>query len=99
MLARTDANGSTFYHADGAGNITALMDGNENIVARYLYSPFGKLTGKWGSMADANEIGFSSMPWHDGISFYPFRGYTPDLDRWLNQDTIQEAGGINLYEY
>jgi len=34
LLARTDATGSTFYHADGAGNITALMDGNQNIVAR-----------------------------------------------------------------
>ncbi len=35
LLARTDANGSTFYHADGNGNVTALMDGNQNIVARY----------------------------------------------------------------
>jgi hypothetical protein len=42
LLARTDANGSTFYHSDAAGNITALMDGQENIVARYLYNPFWK---------------------------------------------------------
>ena len=27
LLARTDTNGSTFYHADGAGNITGMMDG------------------------------------------------------------------------
>jgi YD repeat-containing protein len=47
LLARTDANGSTFYHSDGSGNVTALMDGNEDIVARYLYNPFGKLIGQW----------------------------------------------------
>jgi hypothetical protein len=54
LLARTDANGSTFYHGDGAGNVTGLMDGNQYMVGRYLYDPFGKLIGKWGSLADAN---------------------------------------------
>lgn len=99
LLARTDANGSTFYHNDGAGNITALMDGQEDIVARYMYGPFGKLVGQWGSLASANEMQFSSMP-HDnfsGLSFYPFRAYEPNFQHWLNQDPIQELGGINLY--
>lgn len=65
LLARTDNAGSTFYHADGSGNITALMNCDGDIVARYLYNPFGKLTGKWGSLADANVMRFSSMPYHD----------------------------------
>jgi hypothetical protein len=47
LLARTDANDSTFYHSDGAGNVTALMDGQEDIVARYMYGPFGKLIGQF----------------------------------------------------
>jgi RHS repeat-associated protein len=101
LLARTDANGSTFYHSDGAGNITALMDGQEDIVARYMYGPFGKLIGLWGSMAGANEMQFSSMPRDSlsGLSFYPFRAYEPNFQRWLNQDLIQEWGGINLYRF
>jgi RHS repeat-associated protein len=99
LLARTDANGSTFYHSDGAGNITALMDGQEDIVARYMYGPFGKLIGQWGPMASANEMQFSSMPRDplSGLSLYPFRAYEPNFQRWLNQDPIQEFGGINLY--
>lgn len=97
LLARTDGNGSTFYHADGIGNITALMDGNENIAARYLYGSFGKLVGQWGSMANANEMQLSSMQQHDGLTLYPFRSYEPNFQRFLNQDPIQEAGGINLY--
>ena len=99
LLARTDANGSTFYHSDGAGNITALMDGQENIVARYMYGPFGTLVGQWGSMASANEMQFSSMPRDSlsGLSLYPFRAYEPNFQRWLNQDPIRELGGINLY--
>jgi RHS repeat-associated protein len=98
LLARTDVSGSTFYHAAN-GNITTLMDGNENIVARYLYGPFGKLVGKWGPMADANEMQFSSMPHENisGLSLYPFRAYDPNLQRFLSRDPVQERGGINLY--
>ncbi len=101
LLARTDTNGSTFYHADANGNITALMDGSENIVARYLYGPYGKLTGQWGSIPGVNEMEFSSMP-HDnlsGLSLYPFRPYNPNLQQFLNQDPIQENGGLNLYGF
>ncbi|MGH7989836.1 MAG: RHS repeat-associated core domain-containing protein [Limisphaerales bacterium] len=28
-----------------------------------------------------------------------FAWYDPSTQRWLNQDPIQEMGGINLYEY
>jgi RHS repeat-associated protein len=99
LLARTDANGSTLYHSDVAGNITALMDGQEDIVARYMYGPFGKVIGQWGAIANANEMQFSSMPRDSlsGVSFYPFRAYEPNYQRWLNEDPIQEMGGINLY--
>ena len=56
LLARTNTNGSTFYHSDGMGNVTTLMDGSENIVSRYLYNSFGKLLGQWGTLASANTI-------------------------------------------
>jgi len=73
------------------------MDGNENIVARYLYNPFGKLIGKWGPLADANEMQFSSMSIYKGIVMYPRRAYFPELARFGSSDPIGERGGINLY--
>jgi RHS repeat-associated protein len=90
-----------YYHADGAGNITGLMDGQENMAARYMYAAFGRLTGKWEPLADVNGMQFSSMPVHrlSGLSLYPFRGYDPSLQRWLNRDPIGEAGGLNLYGF
>jgi len=101
LLARTEATGSTYYHADGNGNITALMDGNQYIVARYLYDPFGRLLGKWGTMADANVYRFSSKEWdgNAGLYDYLYRSYDPNLQRWLNRDPIGEQGGINLYGF
>src|SRR5207249_11372519 len=88
-------------HADGAGNVTALIDFQQNMAARYMYSPFGKLMGKWGALADANAMQFSSMPVHrqSGLSGYVFRFYDPGLQRWTSQDPIGEAGGFNLYRF
>jgi RHS repeat-associated protein len=98
LLARTDTNGSAYYHADGSGNITALIDSSQIIQARYEYSPFGRLIGKWGALADANEMQFSSMPVHrlSGIVGYWGRGYDPNLQRWIQMDPIGEMGGFNL---
>jgi len=97
LLARTDGNGSIFYHADGLGNVTALMDQHDNVPGRYMYNPFGKLVGKWGPFADVNEMGFSSMPWHDGLIGYLGRFYDPNFQRWITLDPAGERGGINRY--
>jgi RHS repeat-associated protein len=101
LLARTDSGGSTFYHADGAGNITGVMDGQQNMAARYMYGTFGRLVSKWGPLADVNTMQFSSMPTHrqSGLSLYPFRAYDSGLQRWLSRDPIGEQGGINLYGF
>jgi RHS repeat-associated protein len=101
LLARTDAGGSAFYHADGAGNITALMDAQNNIVARYLYDAFGRQVGQWGPLAEANRYRFSSkeVQPHSGLYYYGFRFYDPSLQRWLNQDPLGERGGMNLYGF
>jgi YD repeat-containing protein len=43
LLARTDINGPCFYHADGNGIITALINGPQLIAAKYLYDSFGNI--------------------------------------------------------
>jgi RHS repeat-associated protein len=55
----------------------------------------------YGSLAAANIYRFSSKDWNGnaGLYYYLYRFYDPNLQRWLNQDPIQERGGINLYDY
>jgi YD repeat-containing protein len=60
LLARTDSSATTFYHSDGGGNITTMTDSSGNVVARYLYDPYGNLLAKSGAMADVNKYRFSS---------------------------------------
>ena len=104
LLARADhATGqSAYYHADGNGNVTALVNGAPAIVARYTYDPYGNLLAKAGALADANLYRFSSKETHtsSGLIYYGRRFYEPNLQRWMNQDPLGEfPDGPNLYSY
>jgi len=103
LLAWTDAaNGqAAFYHADGNGNVTAMVNSQQFVVAKYIYDPFGNILSKSGPLADANTYRFSSQEYHQpsGLSLYLYRAYDPNLQRWLNKDPIGEEGGINLYRF
>ena len=101
LLGRTDSNGSAFYHTDGGGNVTALVNASQQVVARYLYDSFGSLIGSSGPLAEANLYRFSSKEYQttSGLYYYGLRYYEPNLQRWLNRDPIGEDGGINLYGF
>jgi RHS repeat-associated protein len=109
LLARTDAgllavgspSAHAFYHADGNGNITALLNLSQALVAKYLYDPFGNVLSQSGSLADANLYRFSSKEFHknSGLVYYLYRYYEPSFQRWVNRDPLEERGGFNLYGY
>ncbi|MBX3745286.1 MAG: RHS repeat-associated core domain-containing protein [Verrucomicrobiae bacterium] len=104
LLARSNgynpANGSWsthhYYHADGGGNITALLNNHATsaaVEATYRYDPYGRTLSQSGAMADANTYRFSSKPFHPAIGLYDygFRFYDPMLQRWINRDPIGES--------
>ena len=101
LLARSDTSGTVFYHADAVGNVTALMDGSENIVGRYLYGPSGNILAMSGPMAFANVMRSFSEPAHplSGILHLPFRDLNTRLPMFLTSDPIGEAGGIPLHGF
>jgi RHS repeat-associated protein len=84
-----------YYHADGGGNVTYIMDASQAVAATYRYDPFGKLLYSSGSLASANLYRFSSKEFHSASSLY----YYPNLQRWINRDPLGEAGGLNLYAF
>jgi RHS repeat-associated protein len=102
LLARTDAGLQTagfasahsYYHADGNGDITVLINTNQAIVAKYLYDPFGNILSQSGPLADANLYRFSSKEFHkkSGLVYYLYRYAEPNFQRWLNRDP--QASGL-----
>lgn len=105
LLARSDlttaAPAHAYYHLDGNGNVTALINAQQLIVAKYLYDPFGSTLASSGPLAAANLHRFASKETHpiSGLYYYGLRFYDPAVQRWLNRDPIVEGGGINLYGF
>ncbi len=90
-----------FYHADGGGNITYMVNSSQSVVVSYRYDPFGNLLSSSGTLASANTYRFSSKEWlvNGNLYYFGYRFYDPNFQRWLNRDPIRERGGINLYEF
>jgi len=109
MLARTmgysssTGNWSTndYYHADGNGNITYLVDSSQGLAASYRYDPFGNMLSSSGPLVGINTYQFSSKEYIPtaGFYYYLYRFYDAGLQRWINRDPIQERGGINIYRF
>jgi RHS repeat-associated protein len=90
-----------YNHADGNGNVTALVDSGQAVAASYRYDPFGNTLSSSGTLAATNVYRFSSREVHvgSGMYYYLYRLYDPNLQRWINRDPIQEWGGWNLFTY
>jgi RHS repeat-associated protein len=100
LLAMTDGTGvNYYYHSDGSGNVTALMDAQENIVARREYDAFGRTINLTGTKPGINAYWYSSQLYDEDtrLVHFKYRDYTPDLMRFLSDDPLQETGGINLF--
>src|SRR5437867_4089092 len=53
-----------YYHADGNGNITYLVNSSQTVAASYRYDPFGNTMSSSGTLASANVYRFSSKEIH-----------------------------------
>jgi len=89
-----------FYHSDGNGNVTALVNSGGTLQASYIYDPYGRYLSGTGTLLTSNVMRFSSKPWvsflsssaTSGLYYYGYRFYEPYLQRWLNRDLIEDAG-------
>ncbi|NLH72600.1 MAG: RHS repeat-associated core domain-containing protein, partial [Verrucomicrobia bacterium] len=96
-----------FYHADGNGNITALVNSSGTLQASYIYDPYGRHLAGAGALLTSNAMRFSSKPWVSflsssattGLYYYGYRFYDPYLQRWLNRDPLPRDESANLYFY
>jgi RHS repeat-associated protein len=99
LLRESSANGASYYHYDGNGNVTALTSGTGTVQAAYTYGPFGETLRAVGPLAQANPWRFSTKYQDEetGLLYYGYRFYNPTDGRWPSRDPIGEKGGENLY--
>jgi RHS repeat-associated protein len=96
-LGPTSSN-TYYYHSDGNGNVTMLLDGSQYIVAKYLYDVFGNTLSASGLMAQQNLYRFSSREEHlnSGLIYYLYRYYDPNLQRWPNKDLLEAVSQVDF---
>jgi RHS repeat-associated protein len=84
---------------DHSGNILHVVDAaTYEIVASYLYAPFGKLIGVWGAKSDVCPFRFQSK-YYDAeteLYYFGYRYYNPASVKWITRDPLGEEGGFNL---
>jgi len=90
----------TFYSYNHKGDVSALVDESEDIVALYKYDAFGNI------LTDAIDNGtesyftFSTREYStlSGLGHWPVREYDPFTRRWTRLDPAGVKDGLNRYK-
>ncbi len=85
------------YLYDGKGNVSALINSNQQVVASYRYDEFGKPLKKIASLDQPYRFSTKQYDEPTGLSIFDFRFYYPATGKWMTRDPIGEKGDINLY--
>ncbi len=102
LVSRHDSGGAAaFYDFDGVGSTVAMTDASGVIANQYSYLPFGEALTISETIANPFEfVGqFGVQRDGNGLDFMRARYYSSDDGRYINEDPIGIAGGLNLYGY
>jgi len=89
----------SYYHADALGSITSLSGPTGTIANSYIYDSFGNLTASSGTLRNSFQYTGRDADSDIGLRFYRARYYDQTTGRFLNEDPIGFAGGLNFFRY
>lgn len=88
-----------YYHNDHLGTPQALSNSQGQIVWRAEYDAFGVSTINQESIKNPLRYPGQYQDDETGLHYNYFRYYDPSQGRYLREDPIGLAGGLNLYSY
>ncbi|WP_148830104.1 RHS repeat domain-containing protein, partial [Xanthomonas sontii] len=96
--ARNDASGRTYYLTDSLGSTRLLTDSEGKVVQRYDYDSYGSTAHSSAGFNNPYQYTGREKD-QSGLYYYRARYYQPNLARFISEDPIGLAGGINSYAY
>ncbi len=98
-FARNDTNGRAYYLTDQLGSTRGLTNGAGELLQRYDYTPYGQLQASGGSANNPYRYTGREQD-ESGLYFYRARYYSPDMGRFISEDSYGFASGdLNFYAY
>jgi RHS repeat-associated protein len=90
-----------YYTRDHLGSVREVSDATGALLNSYEYDAYGRQTAIYQSANGKSDFGYTGHYYHaaSGLGLATYRGYNPDLGRWLSRDPIEEMGGMNVYGY
>jgi len=88
-----------YYATDHPGNVVGLVGAYNTATNQYRYDPWGQITSS--SEGVAQPLKYAARPLDAVTGLYNMRArwYDPHMGRWVSEDPIGLAGGINPYAY
>ena len=98
-LAQLRSGTTSYYEQDALGSVTSLSNSAGNLANTYIFDSFGNLSVSTGSLTNPFQYTGRDYDSETGLRYHRARYYDPIVGRFLNQDPIGVAGGINFYAY
>ncbi|WP_338129196.1 RHS repeat-associated core domain-containing protein [Pseudomonas syringae] len=89
-----------YFHTDQIGTPLEMTDAEGQIVWQAKYRPWGAIEKLVVNEVEQN-LRFQGQYFdvETGLHYNTFRYYDPEIGRFITQDPIGLAGGLNLYQY
>jgi RHS repeat-associated protein len=97
-IARYTASGRLTQLTDQLGSVIRQINEAGQTQSATAYSPYGEATTAGDDQGNSTEYTGREND-GTGLYFYRARYYDPVLKRWVSEDPIGTAGGVNLYAY
>ena len=94
-----------YYVTNLQGDVVSILNASGTSVAEYSYNAWGKVLSATGTMAAINPIRYRGYYFDSdsGLYYLKSRYYDPNLQRFINSDTIPSTGqkfiGANMFAY